>query len=399
MQIVITQNIKDFVGTEEIARKSTAIINACQYSFIFTLAPNDMDDLCKLYEKAGGINEREQEQIVSAPRGQAFTVMGPSSRTTFKVEVPEDVVAMFQERDFLSRYFRGEQGNEYWEDFIGDSREKNEASISLRKKNNETPKQVSGKRSFVSYQEITEEEAASQLQEAKEKKITPVVNEIKEAEWEELPEIPDIPEDMEAFKVMLEEKKAATQVVKTETPVAVPVYVSDEPSKTEKMLTEFIDKFSYDVILQEIKRAVREEVLKELAENSVTENMNYEAVTKEATEKTVEIVKEEATEKAVETVKEVAEEKQEKNIFEDLFASEPIEDEEDDIFAALFGDDTEEEQKGKDEEFNIFAFFEEQDAMDKKISIIEKMEVFGDKVIEITLEDLALYNRNMYQRG
>jgi hypothetical protein len=165
------------------------------------------------------------------------------------------------------------------------------------------------------------------------------------------------------------------------------------------MLTEFIDKFSYDVILQEIKRAVREEVLKELAENSVTENMNYEAVTKEATEKTVETVKEEATEKAVETVKEVAEEKQEKNIFEDLFASEPIEDEEDDIFAALFGDDTEEEQKGKDEEFNIFAFFEEQDAMDKKISIIEKMEVFGDKVIEITLEDLALYNRNMYQRG
>ena len=398
MQIVITQNIKDFVGTEEIARKSTAIINACQYSFIFTLAPNDMDDLCKLYEKAGGINEREQEQIVSAPRGQAFTVMGPSSRTTFKVDVPEDVVAMFQEKDFLSRYFRGEQGNEYWEDFVGDSREKNEASISLRKKNNETPKQVSGKRSFVSYQEITEEEAASQLQEAKEKKITPVVNEIKEAEWEELPEIPDIPEDMEAFKVMLEEKKAATQVVKTETPVAEPVYVSEEPSKTEKMLTEFIDKFSYDVILQEIKRAVREEVLKELAENSVTENMNYEAVTKEATEKTVETVKEEATEKAVETVKEVAEEKQEKNIFEDLFASEPIEDEEDDIFAALFGDDTE-EQKGKDEEFNIFAFFEEQDAMDKKISIIEKMEVFGDKVIEITLEDLALYNRNMYQRG
>ena len=37
MQIVITQNIKDFVGSEELARKSTAIINACQYSFIFSL--------------------------------------------------------------------------------------------------------------------------------------------------------------------------------------------------------------------------------------------------------------------------------------------------------------------------------------------------------------------------
>lgn len=57
MQIIITQNVKDFVGTEELARKSTAIINACQYSFIFPLSPNDMHDLCKLYEKAGAINE------------------------------------------------------------------------------------------------------------------------------------------------------------------------------------------------------------------------------------------------------------------------------------------------------------------------------------------------------
>jgi type IV secretory pathway VirB4 component len=137
MQIVITQNIKDFVGTEEIARKSTAIINACQYSFIFSLAPNDMDDLCKLYEKAGGINEQEQEQIVSAPRGQAFTVMGPASRTTFKVEGPEDVVAMFQERGFESRYFIGEEGAQYWEDFIGNSRTRHDEVMKLRKADEE----------------------------------------------------------------------------------------------------------------------------------------------------------------------------------------------------------------------------------------------------------------------
>ena len=103
MQIVITQNIKDFVGSEEIARKSTAIINACQYSFIFALAPNDIQDLCKLYEKAGGINEVEQEQITTAPRGQAFTIMSPSSRSTFKVTVPENVVSMFQDQDYQSR--------------------------------------------------------------------------------------------------------------------------------------------------------------------------------------------------------------------------------------------------------------------------------------------------------
>ena len=74
MQIIITQNIADFVGTEELARKSTAIINACQYSFIFPLSPNDMHDLCKLYEKAGAINESEQEEIVNNGRGRAFVV-------------------------------------------------------------------------------------------------------------------------------------------------------------------------------------------------------------------------------------------------------------------------------------------------------------------------------------
>ena len=71
MQIIITQNIKDFVGTEELARKSTAVINACQYSFIFPLSPNDMHDLCRLYEKAGAINESEQDEIINNGRGRA----------------------------------------------------------------------------------------------------------------------------------------------------------------------------------------------------------------------------------------------------------------------------------------------------------------------------------------
>ncbi|MBQ0124807.1 MAG: DUF87 domain-containing protein [Clostridiales bacterium] len=85
MQVVITQNIKDFVGSEDIIRKSTAIINACQYSFIFSLAPNDMDDLCKLYAKAGQINEVEQDQIVNNARGNAFIITSPSSRTNISI--------------------------------------------------------------------------------------------------------------------------------------------------------------------------------------------------------------------------------------------------------------------------------------------------------------------------
>ena len=95
MQIVITQNLKDFVGTPEIARKSTAIINASQYSLIFSLAPHDINDLVALYEKAGQINEHEQDTIVSNPRGRAFLMTGPYSRTNVDILVHESVVKLF----------------------------------------------------------------------------------------------------------------------------------------------------------------------------------------------------------------------------------------------------------------------------------------------------------------
>ena len=83
------------MGTEELARKSTAIINACQYSFIFPLSPNDMHDLCKLYEKAGAINESEQEEIVNNGRGRAFVVTSPSERSCIDIEAPRDIEQLF----------------------------------------------------------------------------------------------------------------------------------------------------------------------------------------------------------------------------------------------------------------------------------------------------------------
>ena len=121
MQIVITQNIKDFVGSEELARKSTAIINACQYSFIFSLAPNDMHDLCTLYEKAGGISETEQEQIMAAPRGRAFVVTGPTSRTTLQIETPKSIENMFTQMNYVGNYFGG-QNADLWDEFIEESK-------------------------------------------------------------------------------------------------------------------------------------------------------------------------------------------------------------------------------------------------------------------------------------
>ena len=97
MQIVITQNIKDFVGSEEIIRKSTAIINACQYSFIFALSPNDMEDLCTLYDKAGQINEVEQDQIVNNLRGSAFIITSPTNRTNINIIASQAMKELFGE--------------------------------------------------------------------------------------------------------------------------------------------------------------------------------------------------------------------------------------------------------------------------------------------------------------
>ena len=102
MQIIITQNIKDFVGSEEIAQQSTAVINACQYSIIMSLAPADINDLITLYRNAGGINTEEQNSIVTARRGQCFLITGPMNRTTVQIEALNVTKDLFNNPNYLS---------------------------------------------------------------------------------------------------------------------------------------------------------------------------------------------------------------------------------------------------------------------------------------------------------
>lgn len=97
MQIIITQNFKDFVGSVEIQRQSTAVINASQYSCVFALAPNDMNDMVELYRKSGEINEEEQNSIVTAGVGQAFLITGPMSRTMVQIVSYDYVRKLFGE--------------------------------------------------------------------------------------------------------------------------------------------------------------------------------------------------------------------------------------------------------------------------------------------------------------
>ncbi len=323
MQIVITQNIKDFVGSEEIARKSTAIINACQYSFIFALAPNDMEDLCRLYEKAGGINESEQEQIVSAPRGQAFTVMSPQSRSTFRIEAPENVVSMFEEPDHVSRFFGKEaDGLSDWDDFVGDSRALHDAAVPEEDFPIGTDVRKTGKK--VTFLEMTEEEYETERRER-------------------------------------EEAEAAKQPSRPAEPVqpAANTASGAPAGDTEKMLGDLLGRFSYDTMLREIRRSVREEMEKEYAARQTGQGVRNDA----ADEASLPVTEE----RTAETEKE------------------PV--------TAPAGTETKAEEE-KPETFDIMTMLMAEAQNMEPVSPIELMEEYGEDVLEITLEELIRYNMN-----
>ena len=252
MQIVITQNIKDFVGSEEIARKSTAIINACQYSFIFSLSPNDIGDLCTLYEKAGGINENEQEEIVTAPRGQAFAIMSPQSRSTFRVEVPEDVVAMFREKNYQSRYFLDEDGAQNWEDYVAESRAAHDAAVTSGKPIAETEEEETAERKHVTYLEVSEEELLAEVASQRTERRSGVT-------FEEVTDFGDIPEVPETAAPNPNVAQMGAMPVAAPVPQVV-VQAPASSGETEKILSELLSKLSYDSMREEIRRGVREEM-------------------------------------------------------------------------------------------------------------------------------------------
>jgi hypothetical protein len=347
---VITQNIMDFVGSEEIARKSTAIINACQYSFIFALSPNDIDDLCTLYEKAGGINENEQEQITTAPRGQTFAIMSPSSRTTFQIEVPGSVVQMFRKPDYVSQYFLGEEGDKYWEEFVGSSR-----LLRLDNKLNmldeeafEEPVQA---RKAITFVELDEEEIQA---EAKKNQVV-VVEEV-------------------APVVVVEE--AAPVVVKEEIrpepvqPQVIHTVVQAAPAndETAQQLAKILENFSYDAIRSEINHRF-EELRRDLEEKTIAPAKPQEEPKEPATTATFQI----------ETAKIPAPDQtpaSKKTDYSSLIMSDKTE-----------SDEAKESTGGID----IMALLSAQAKKMENISTIEMMEMYGEEFTEITLEELEKY--------
>ena len=92
--IVLTQNVKDFVQTGEIAVKSAAIMNNCQSSFIFRLGEQDINDLQDLYS-SNPFNEEEVQAIKTASLGSAFAITSPYERTEISVIASPQMAAMY----------------------------------------------------------------------------------------------------------------------------------------------------------------------------------------------------------------------------------------------------------------------------------------------------------------
>lgn len=80
--VVATQNIADFVGVSDKMRAAaTAVINSCQYSMIFGLLANDINQIKDLYSNYnGGLTAQEVDYIGHALRGDALFIVDPNTR-------------------------------------------------------------------------------------------------------------------------------------------------------------------------------------------------------------------------------------------------------------------------------------------------------------------------------
>lgn len=85
--IITTQNINDFTGTEEIKKKTTAMINNTQYTFIFNLAPSNLTDVKLLYHSYGGLSPEETDFIQRAGKGDTLMIVHSYERYCLNINI------------------------------------------------------------------------------------------------------------------------------------------------------------------------------------------------------------------------------------------------------------------------------------------------------------------------
>lgn len=84
---IITQNINDFLGSEEIKKYTTAIINSSQYLKVLNLQPHDLAALNELYASYGGISANETDFIARAKVGECLFAISSLYRMCLTINV------------------------------------------------------------------------------------------------------------------------------------------------------------------------------------------------------------------------------------------------------------------------------------------------------------------------
>lgn len=86
---IMTQNINDFMGNENIKTQAQGIINNCLYQFVHHLAPSDLQDYDNLISASGRLNEYQKSSIASSPTGTCLFSIGSNKRMILNVEASD----------------------------------------------------------------------------------------------------------------------------------------------------------------------------------------------------------------------------------------------------------------------------------------------------------------------
>ena len=86
--VVATQSVKDFVGSNQILRHSTAIFNNCQYQMIGMLKEDDLRAYLDLF-KQNPLTDTQKSFLLSSKRGEFLLNIDSKTRLRLKVEATE----------------------------------------------------------------------------------------------------------------------------------------------------------------------------------------------------------------------------------------------------------------------------------------------------------------------
>ena len=89
---VATQNIADFIGGDaETIKKASAVMNNCQYTFLFGLKPNDLVQVKDMYSKSAStaLTEEEVGFLSNAGQGDALLLVDETTRVSFHVALKD----------------------------------------------------------------------------------------------------------------------------------------------------------------------------------------------------------------------------------------------------------------------------------------------------------------------